>query len=131
MLRKIVTLMALLVILFQVQLVFACEMMKVSGPKSHCCCGDSTPAPPTPKQSSACCELGYAFTTHSNLDEQAAFALPTQPPQLPDLPMALVVPTEWLTAQSARLHQPLMKLCQVNPGHSGTDTYLTTLRLRI
>lgn len=131
--RSAFILIALLSLLLQVQSAFSCQMMEISGPTQDCCCDDVPDRPdpigPVDTLSPApCCD----FSLEVSLNELDAGSAPLwSSAQLPDHdpPAALSLQEPFndqtlatTTALPATLDQP--------PG-SGTQTYLTTLRLRI
>ncbi len=133
--KKAIVAFMLLSLLLQVQTVFACQMMDHSGPIEHCCCDDMAAnenADETTKEQSKCCDISneltvkaadtdgggpVALSSHSSLDPHSAtlvFLLVTLWPEL-------------VQPQSS----PIIRDLNDDPGHPGTQTYLSTLRLRI
>lgn len=125
----------LLSLLLQVQTVFACQMMDHSGPIEHCCCDNMAAneySDEATKEQSKCCDISnevtikaadtdggepIAHSSHSSLDPHSAtlvFLLVTLWPEL-------------VQPQSS----PIIRDLNDDPGHPGTQTYLSTLRLRI
>ena len=136
-LKQVLTCLALLSILLQVQTVFACEMMEHSGTleqnemMEHCCCDDERSEQLASGGMTSCCEFSYEVTAEvfdDNSHEVVAInafpgldftefisSAPTQTFQLVDVLAVAVAPHAILIA----------------PPVSGSDTFLITRRLRI
>lgn len=125
----------LLGLLLQVQTVFACQMMDHSGPVEHCCCDDMAANENTDEASgecSVCCDISneltikaadtdgdepVALSSHSSLDPPAAR-------------LAFLLVTLWPELVQSQPSPAIWDL-KADPRHPGTQTYLSTLRLRI
>lgn len=133
--KKVLAALLLCGLLFQIQTVFACQMMDHSGPIEHCCCDNMAAnqySDEATKEQSKCCDISnevtikaadtdgggpVALSSHSSLDPHSAtlvFLLVTLWPEL-------------VQPQSS----PIIRDLNDDPGHPGTQTYLSTLRLRI
>ena len=123
----IVTVLSLLV---QVQSTFACNMMDhPSGPVKECCCHHKSTAPNPDSDQKPCCDYSLELSFKSSPDGSAPLVLPVQ--------LELNAPVDVLPSYTlAWTHEDLVTSSPVwlhdfDPPNSGTDTYLTTLRLRI
>ncbi len=133
--KKVLAVLLLCSLLLQIQTVFACQMMDHSGPIEQCCCDDMATSKGTTEASDerlGCCDISneltikamdtdgdepVAISSHSSLDPPAAalvFLLVTLWPEL-------------VQSQPS----PATSDLDADPGHPGTQTYLSTLRLRI
>lgn len=120
-------------LLFQIQTVFACQMMDHSGPIEHCCCDDMTASKNSDKaleKHSNCCDIDTKLTVKAvdaDKDEPALVSQPSLDPPLAALVVLLI--TLWPEFQASP--SPIIWDLEADPGHPGTQTYLSTLRLRI
>ncbi|MGL6162385.1 hypothetical protein [Microbulbifer sp.] len=122
----LITVAALLALLLQVQMVFACEMMEHSGPVSECCCDHMAPGGQEPD--SDCCTLDSRISLKAEAQDQQA-VLPAAQLAL-ELPQLTAVPP----GQWPPIPPPLSTAnpkSQSDPSHPGSRTWLVTLRLRI
>lgn len=125
----------LLGLLLQVQTVFACQMMDHSGPIEHCCCGEMA----AQKQSSdgqsdhsPCCDISTELTLKaSDLETNEPVALQSSPAfELPQATFVFLIVSLWPETANPPL-PPANRDLDADPGSPGTDTYLSTLRLRL
>lgn len=122
-------------LLFQIQTVFACQMMDHSGPIEHCCCDDVTgnnSINQVPDEVSDCCHIGTELSLKAVDPDKDEPVLVSSQPSLDPPPASLVflLVTLWPELVQAS-PSPVIWDLEANPGHSGTQTYLSTLRLRI
>ncbi|MFS1525844.1 hypothetical protein ACL7TT_17320 [Microbulbifer sp. 2304DJ12-6] len=123
---RLAALATLLLLIFQVQAVLACEMMDRPAPAAVCCCDHTAADSETPMD---CCEFEAQVSLKTPLDDHQA-ALTTAPLTL-ELPQFAPPPSyQW----------PQILAPPVPPGvtgpishlpHPGNGTWLDTLRLRI
>lgn len=121
-------------LLLQVQTVFACQMMDQSESIEHCCCDDdasSTAMCNDQTDSAQCCKYSIniamdiagdgsdpvIITSHSSLDP-------------PPITIVFLLAALWPDISQAALPLVLWDLAS-KPANSGTNTWLSTLRLRL
>jgi len=126
--------MMLCALLLQVQSVFACQMMDNSGPIEQCCCDDeSSPAAVGEAQHSAmqCCDYGLEVSMDVDIDEDHPVLL-TSHSSLDPPPIAVyfILAALWPELEQTSPAPALWDL-DSQPAHPGTETWLSTLRLRI
>lgn len=122
-------------LLFQIQTVFACQMMDHSGPIEHCCCDVTTANKSTDEaldMHSDCCDIDTELEVKTVDGDKNKPVLALSQPSLDPPPATLVflLVTLWPELVQAS-SSPVIWDLEANPGHAGTQTYLTTLRLRI
>lgn len=138
-LQKSLMVLILMGLFFQVQTVFACQMMDLSGSMDHCCCDDmaSMKDEAAPKVLDMprieCCDIDLNLNHKiSDIDHESdPIALTPPPDTKPSLDLLiLAIVTLWpeLTVISA---MPVARELRFDPAHPGTTTYLATQRLRI
>lgn len=125
----------LLNLLFHVQTVFACKMMEHAGSIEACCC-DKTDLISTdiqvPEIYTPCCDIGTELTVKGVDTNKKQPLLPFFQASL-DLPPAIFVllsVSVWPDFVPSLSSPPPWDL-NSNPDDPGTQTYLSTLRLRI
>lgn len=126
--RKALIALLLCSFLFQVQTVFACQMMDHSGPVEQCCCDDMA----LPKAEPVCCDIHTELTVKAvDADKDEPVALSSQPSlDPPPATLVFLLTTLWPDAVQTS-PSPVTRDLAANPAHPGTQTWLTTLRLRI
>ncbi|MDP5208948.1 hypothetical protein [Microbulbifer sp. 2205BS26-8] len=123
---KLASLATLLLLMFQVQAVLACEMMDRPAPGAACCC-DHTVADSEPPMD--CCEYEAQVSLKTPLDgHQAAL---TTAPLTPELPQFAPPPTyQWPQILAPPAPTRVTGLLSHLP-YPANRTWLDTLRLRI
>ena len=127
--------MVLLSLLLQVQSVFACQMMDHSGLTKHCCCDDMMAAKGSndPHElASPCCDFSSELTLKgADLEDGEPVAVQAQPsPELPQAAFISILASLWPDEIDLSQQQTFWDW-ESDPGHLGTDIYLSTQRLRI
>lgn len=132
--KEVLAALLLCSLLFQIQTVFACQMMDHSGPIEYCCCADKATnknAEKTLDGHSACCDISNELTLKADMDKDEPVAIfshtSLDPPQATLVFFLVTLWPEHVQSQSSLFTWDL----NTNPGHPGTHTYLSTLRLRI
>jgi hypothetical protein len=125
----------LLGLLFQVQIVFACQMMEYSGPINPCCCGEMATPEKTDNdhvETSGCCDIsGELVFKAIDLEGEEPVALQSgSASELPPATLVFILASLWPQLVSTPPSESLRHL-DADPGSPGTATYLSTLRLRI
>lgn len=121
-------------LLFQIQTVFACQMMEHSGPIEDCCCDDmaiNESADEASDNRSECCDISNELTLKADAGEQqpaTVFSRSSLDP--PPVTLVFLLVTLWPELVQSQPSLVIWDL-ETNPGHPGTRTYLSTLRLRI
>lgn len=121
-------------LLFQAQTVFACQMMDHSGPIENCCCDDMDfrdANVDTLEAHGICCDIGSELTIKDgDANKEKPILLLSQvsfdPPRTS---FVVLLVTLWPDLQSLS-SSPDWDF-KADPKHSGSLTYLSTLRLRI
>lgn len=132
--QRILAILMLLGLLFQVQTVLACQMLGTSVPAERCCCDHAEPSKNASDQHAEddCCELDTELSLKEPDLEKTQLALVQSSPAL-DLPEAvavILIVAIWhdelsdSALQASWAASPLSAL-------SGSKTYLSTQRLRI
>lgn len=127
--RPLLVAITLLGLLLQAESAFACRMMEDAGPSKECCCGDK-PAVPTSHQHAdqrPCCDFSLELSFKSSDDDSSPLLISTQSGNSPPLYAA---PGYTFSGSPRELAGTIWRR-DFDPGHPGTQTYLTTLRLRI
>ena len=132
--KKATVAVMLLSLLLQVQTVFACQMMDHSGPIKHCCCGDMA----TQKQSnedqtnhSSCCDISSELTLKaSDLEADDPVTPPGLAFELSQATLVFLLVTLWPEFATHPTSAEVWDF-HADPDNPGTQTYLSTLRLRI
>lgn len=123
---RLITLAALLLLMFQVQTVLACEMMDSPEPMAECCCDHLTKGSQADED---CCEYDAQVSLKTSMDDQEVALTATflslelpqlAPPPSYQWPQILAPPANPAEFQSL-LPYP----------YSGNRTWLATQRLRI
>lgn len=128
--RTLLVIVTVLSLLLQVQSTFACEMMDhQSGPVKECCCDHKSTAPNPDPDQKPCCDFSLDLSFKNNPDGSAPLVLPLQLDLSPPIDIVPSYTFAW-THQDLVSSKPVW-LHDYAPPNSGTDTYLTTLRLRI
>ena len=131
--RTLLVVITLLGLLLQAESAFACQMMEDAGPAKECCCGDkaTTPNPEPDHQpdQSPCCDFSLELSFKNSHDGSSSpLLISTQPDHSPPLQAIPSYTLAWSGQDTSRM--PAWRR-DFDPGHSGTHTYLNTLRLRI
>lgn len=124
----------LLNLFFQVQTVFACEMMEHAGSIEDCCCDTDliNTDVRAPEIYTPCCDIGTELTVKGVDANKKQALLPFFQASL-DIPPAtfiLLSLSVWPDSVLSLSSPPFWDL-NSNPDDPGTQTYLSTLRLRI
>ncbi|WP_345422056.1 hypothetical protein [Halioxenophilus aromaticivorans] len=132
--KRALTVMMLCALLLQVQSVFACQMMDHSGPIEHCCCDEESSSMAVAEhQNSAmqCCDYGVEISMDVNIDEDHPVLL-TSHSSLDPPPIAVffILAALWPDFEQVS-PAPVLWDLDSQPAHPGTDTWLSTFRLRI
>ncbi len=127
--------MVLLSLLLQVQSVFACQMMDHNGLAEHCCCGEMKDAMASGENqvpASPCCDFSSELTLKgADLESNEPVAIQAQSSlELPQAAFLFILASLWPFEPDLSFQQTFWDW-DTNPGHPGTHTYLSTLRLRI
>ncbi|MBN4055611.1 hypothetical protein JYU12_02585 [bacterium AH-315-K03] len=131
--KKVLIALLLLSVLFQVQTVFACQMMDHSGPLEQCCCGEMATQKNTLNDKAdavGCCDISSELTVKVG-DPEEGSSLVIQSNFLIELAHSLffvLYPSFWFEASFPLL---TLDVWDLKPNSAGTQTYLSTLRLRI
>lgn len=131
--QKILVVMVFLGLLLQVQTVFACQMMDHGGLAKDCCCDEMKAmkgSDDTQESSSPCCDFSSELTFKgTDLEDEDPVVVQSQASfELPQATFILILTSLWQIEPDRFYQQPFW---DTEPGHPGTDTYLSTLRLRI
>lgn len=110
-------------------------MMDHSGPIEHCCCDDMPANENTDEvfdEQSKCCDISNKLTVKAadtDGDEPVAVSSHSSldPPAATFIFLLAILWPEFVQSQSS----PIIWDLNADPGHPGTQTYLSTLRLRI
>ena len=133
----------LLGLLFQVQTVFACQMMDMNEPMEQCCCDDSEPMASTTdskifdSSTMDCCDIDFNIKVaniNANNDEGNKtddFALRLRPDIKPFIDVLIVVVATIYTELAIAPDAFIAYETGFAPANSGTTTYLASQRLRI
>ncbi|MBL4865872.1 MAG: hypothetical protein JKY67_05805 [Pseudomonadales bacterium] len=132
---KALVVLILLSLVLQVQPVFACQMNSNSGLMKHCCCDKMKSHEDSgDKQAgiSPCCDFSaeVQLKSSSDLAEEAITVQSQSSPKLSPMTFVVVSLTLWPDLVDQPTHR-FFRYWDVDPGHPGTHTYLSTLRLRI
>ena len=127
--------MVLLGLLLQVQTVFACQMMEHSGHAEHCCCDEMVTdnnAKKTAEHDSPCCDFNSEISLKNPQveDDEPVILQQNYLLELPQVTLFYIITSLW----PLEIKQPVQFIAWEfghNPSALGTDTYLSTLRLRI
>lgn len=124
----------LLVLLFQVQTVFACQMVETHrGLASDCCC-ESMAMPsgeaPMPDHDGSCCDLENTLSLKDSDDDSPSIVQARLVPDLPEASLAFVLVSLDLLPEVTAAPSALVAIGD-NPGDPGSHTWLETRRLRI
>lgn len=127
--------MVLLGLLLQVQTVFACQMMEHSGHAEHCCCDEMVTdnnAKKTAEHDSPCCDFNSEISLKNAQveDDEPVIFQQNYLVELPHSALFYIIASLW----SLEIEPPVQFIAwnfDHDPSVLGTDTYLSTLRLRI
>ncbi len=124
----------LLGLLFQVQTVFACQMVETHrGLASDCCC-ESMAMPsdeaPMPDHNSGCCDLENTLSLKDSDNDSPSIVQARLVPDLPEAALAFVLVSLDLLPDVTAAPSALVAIGD-NPGDPGSHIWLETRRLRI
>ncbi len=133
--RKALTLMVLLSLLMQVQTVFACQMMEHSGHAEHCCCDEMVStrnSDHNTEHDSPCCDFSSEIVLKDPQleDSQPVNIQQNHSLELPLAAIVYILANLW-PLDVAQSTQSIIWDFNNDPDDPGSDTYLSTLRLRI
>jgi|TARA_B100000683_G_scaffold274058_1_gene321231 hypothetical protein len=132
--KKAIVAFMLLGLLLQVQTVFACQMMDHSGPIEHCCCDDMAAnenIDEATDEQSKCCDISTELTVKADADEDEPVTISSNSSLDPPVAtLVFLLVTLWPELAQSQ-SSPIIRDLNADPGHPGTQTYLSTLRLRI
>ncbi len=121
---------ALFSLLFQVETVFACNMMGQVGSLKHCCCGDKVSAEKDiATKTHPCCKVSEQLSIKHNSSDHDESSV-SQNNYSPDFALTFVL-VSWLDDFKDVEKTAIHAEWALYPASPGTDTYLSTLRLRI
>lgn len=122
-----VSLAAILLLLLQVQSVFACEMMEHSGPVSECCCGEMIDGQ---VPGCDCCTVETELSLKADPDSGGGVPLPTDRYSLEQPYLHRSPDYRWppILGPPSGAHPAIPSPAAARPGRL---TWLSTLRLRI
>lgn len=124
----------LLGLLFQVQTVFACQMVDTHrGLASDCCCESMTMASdeaPMPDHDGSCCDLENTLSLKDSDDDSPSIVQARLVPDLPEASLAFVLVSLDLLPEVTAAPSALVAIGD-SPGDPGSHTWLKTRRLRI
>ena len=125
----------LLALLFQVQTVFACQMVESHrGLASDCCCESmampSDEAPMPDHNNGGCCDVENTLSLKDSDDESPSIVQARLVPDLPEASLAFVLVSLDLLPEPTAAPFGLADF-RDNPGDPGSLTWLKTRRLRI
>lgn len=131
--RTLLSITMLFGLLLQVEPAFACQMEEKAGPAKECCCIDNTTAP-NPDSDPAvdqnpCCDFSLELSfKNSQNGSSAPLLISTRSDHSPPVQAISGYVPVGSGPDAGRM--PAWRR-DFDPAHSGTHTYLTTLRLRI
>ena len=127
--RTFLMVMTLLGLLLQAESAFACQMMDAAGPAKECCCGDKPVVPISHQHADQrlCCDFSFELSFKNSYDDSSPLLVSVQSGHSPPLYAA---PGYTLNGSSHERAGVTWRR-DFDPAHPGTQTYLTTLRLRI
>jgi len=132
--KRALTVLMLCALLLQVQSVFACQMMDHGGPVEHCCCdGESSPMAGSELQNSAmqCCDYGVEVSMDVDINEGHSVLLISHSSlDPPPIGVFFILATLWPEFKQTS-PTPVLWDLESQPAHPGTNTWLSTFRLRI
>lgn len=132
--QRILAILMLLGLLFQVQTVLACQMTGANMPVEHCCCDDAKPTENVSDQRAEqiCCEIDTELSLKDpNLQEELPAVLRAPPTlELPDAVAVMLLVAFW-PSEGVGSTSKINWVDTPQQGLLGTKTYLTTRRLRI
>ncbi len=132
--KKVTVAIMLLSLLLQVQTVFACQMMDHGGPIKHCCCDDMDTQREVEKDQtnhSFCCDISSELTLKaSDIEADDPVTQPAPTFEIPQVKLVFLLISLWPELTNNPSSMGIVEF-HTDPGHPGTATYLSTLRLRI
>ena len=132
--KKVTVAIMLLSLLLQVQTVFACQMMDHGGPIKHCCCDDMDTQREVEEDQtnhSFCCDISSELTLKaSDIEADDPVTQPSPTFEIPQVKLAFLLVSLLPELTDAHTRTGIVDF-HTDPGHPGTATYLSTLRLRI
>ncbi|WP_290539426.1 hypothetical protein [Alcanivorax sp.] len=124
----------LLGLLFQVQTVFACQMVDTHrGLASDCCCESMAMASdeaPMPDRNGGCCDLENTLSLKDSDNDSPSIVQARLVPDLPEASLAFVLVSLDLLPDVTAAPSALVAIGD-NPADPGSHTWLETRRLRI
>ncbi|MCK5887253.1 hypothetical protein [Alcanivorax jadensis] len=124
----------LLGLLFQVQTVFACQMVDTHrGLASDCCCESmamTSDEAPMPDRNGGCCDLENTLSLKDSDNDSPSIVQARLVPDLPEASLAFVLVSLDLLPDVTAAPSALVAIGD-NPVDSGSHTWLETRRLRI
>lgn len=133
--KRLAACLVILSLLLNVETVFACQMMGHSGPIEHCCCDEmkQQKAAGAMKAATVCCDFDTELTVKLiDIDKDKPFVFVDS--YAFDPPAWLAISLLFFLLWSALIRSlPGLFLSRPDgdPGHVGTQTWLSTSRLRI
>lgn len=124
----------LLGLLFQVQTVFACQMVETHrGLALDCCCESMamvSDEAPMPDHDGGCCDLENTLSLKDSDNDSRPIVQARLVPDLPEASLAFVLVSLDLLPEVTAAPSALVAIGD-NPGDPGSHTWLETRRLRI
>lgn len=131
--QRILAILMLLGLLFQVQTVLACQMMDAKMPAEQCCCDDvkMNPSQEQSEPQGPCCKADAELTLKEpDLDKKSLALVQSSPSvELAEIVPLLLLAAIWPEEVSSDAHGKWAGTPQYTP--SSTKIYLSTQRLRI